>query len=227
MDTHDDDRAAYLAGEDRPSLTAGERAELDELRGLLGSSATWAAASADLEDRVVRAIAEEAAVRPTTPRERREPHPSGVRRRWRWSRPAYALGGLATAAAVAALAVILADGSTSPRPRQLAMVVSGTPLTPGANGSATLTKTTSGWRIQLTATGLPRLAGGRYYEAWLKSAGGVLVPVGTFNDARNVTLWAGVPPPEYPTLTVTRQKADGGPASSGERVLTGSIRPGR
>ena len=71
---------------------------------------------------------------------------------------------------------------------------------------------------------MPRLANGRYYEAWLKNAAGVLVPVGTFNDARQVTLWAGVPPPEFPSLTVTRQRANGGPASSGERVLTGTIR---
>jgi hypothetical protein len=90
-----------------------------------------------------------------------------------------------------------------------------------------LTKTGSGWRVNLDAAGLPRLAGGRYYEAWLKNRTGTLVPVGTFNDARNVTLWAGVPPPDYPSLTVTRQRAGGSPASSGERVLTGSIRPPR
>jgi hypothetical protein len=87
-----------------------------------------------------------------------------------------------------------------------------------------LSKTASGWRIELAASGLPRLAGGRYYEAWLKSRAGVLVPVGTFNDARKVTLWAGVPPPEYPSFTVTRQRAGGSPASSGERVLTGAVR---
>ena len=71
---------------------------------------------------------------------------------------------------------------------------------------------------------MPRLANGRYYEAWLKNAAGVLVPVGTFNDARQVTLWAGVPPTAFPSLTVTRQRADGNPASSGERVLVGTIR---
>ena len=114
------------------------------------------------------------------------------------------------------------QGSQSPQ--QLAMVVSGTPLAPDARGSATLTKTASGWRIELAASGLPRLAGGRYYEAWLKSRAGVLVPVGTFNDARKVTLWAGVPPPEYPSFTVTRQRAGASPASSGERVLTGAVR---
>ena len=97
------------------------------------------------------------------------------------------------------------------------------PFAPGANGSATLTKTSSGWRIELSATGLPHLANGRYYEAWLKNAAGVLVPVGTFNDARHVTLWAGVPPTQYPALSVTRQQASGNPASSGERVLTGTV----
>jgi hypothetical protein len=221
MATHEDDRAAYLAGEDGESLTAHERAELDELRTLLASPAAWAEPSADLEDRVVTAIAKEAATRPARPRERRQP----LRRRWRWSRPAYALGGLAAAAVVAAIAVVLATNNSSPPPKQFAMIVSGTGLAPDAKGSATLTKTESGWRIELAATGLPHLAGGRYYEAWLKSGAGTLVPVGTFNDARNVTLWAGVPPPEYPSFTVTRQRAGASPASSGERVLTGAIRP--
>ena len=190
MATHDDDRAAYLAGEDRPGLTAHERAELDELRGVLDSPATWVEASTELEDRVVRAIAEEAAGRQAMPRERRRTL------RWRLPRPAYSLGGLAIAAVVA-IAVLLATNGSSRAPEQFAAVVSGTTLAPDASGSATLTKTVSGWRIELSATGLPRLAGGRYYEAWLKSAAGVLVPVGTFNDARKVTLWAGVPPTEY------------------------------
>jgi hypothetical protein len=224
MATHEDDRAAYLAGEDR-QLTADERAELDELRGVLGSPAAWAEPSADLEDRVVAAIAEQAAARPAEPRERRQA--LRLRERWRWSRPAYALGGLAAAAAAAVIAVALAVNNSSPPSQQFAMVVSGTALAPDAKGSATLTKTGSGWRINLDAAGLPRLAGGRYYEAWLKNRTGTLVPVGTFNDARNVTLWAGVPPPDYPSLTVTRQHAGGSPASSGERVLTGSIRPPR
>jgi hypothetical protein len=218
MATHDDDRAAYLAGEVRPGLTAHERAELDELRGVLDSPATWVEASTELEDRLVRAIAEEAAERQATPHERRRTL------RWRLPRPAYSLGGLAIAAVVA-IAVLLATNGSSRAPEQFAAVVSGTALAPDASGSATLTKTESGWRIELSATGLPRLAGGRYYEAWLKSAAGVLVPVGTFNDARKVTLWAGVPPTEYPGFTVTRQRAGGSPASSGQRVLTGSVHP--
>ena len=57
-------------------------------------------------------------------------------------------------------------------------------LSPGATGDATLTKTSSGWRIELDATGLPRLENGRFYEAWLRNTAGVLVPIGTFNEGR-------------------------------------------
>jgi hypothetical protein len=54
----------------------------------------------------------------------------------------------------------------------------------------------------------------------------VLVPIGTFNDGRDVTLWAGVSPASYTTLSVTRERADGNLASSGEKVLVGPVRPG-
>jgi hypothetical protein len=62
----------------------------------------------------------------------------------------------------------------------------------------------------------------RAYEAWLRNRAGVLVPIGTFNEGRRVTLWAGVSPKEFPTLTVTRERADGAQASSGQKVLVGT-----
>ena len=99
-------------------------------------------------------------------------------------------------------------------------------LAPGADGGATLTKTSSGWRIELDATGLPRLDAGRFYEAWLKNEAGTLVPVGTFNEGQDVTLWAGVSPIDFATLTVTREQADGDQASSGEKVLVGTVTTG-
>ena len=101
-----------------------------------------------------------------------------------------------------------------------------TTLSPGATGEATLTKTSSGWRIELDATGLPRLDEGRFYEAWLRDAAGVLVPVGTFNEGEGVTLWAGVSPKDFTTLTVTRERADGDQTSSGEKVLVGRVDTG-
>ncbi len=108
-------------------------------------------------------------------------------RSWPPRRPALVLGGVATAAAAVVAAIVIAvSGSSSPAPLRFAMVVSGTQLAPGAHGSATLTKMSSGWEIQLSAAGLPHLANGRYYQAWLKNPAGILVPVGTFNDAEHV-----------------------------------------
>ena len=127
--------------------------------------------------------------------------------------------------------MLVTSSGSSPPELQFAMVVQGTPLAPGAHGSATLTKKTSGWEIKLNATGLPRREGRQFYQAWLKNAAGVLVPVGTFNDARNVTLWSGVPVTKFRSLTVTQQVANGNPKSSGRPrahrhdPLTGGQRP--
>ena len=116
--------------------------------------------------------------------------------------------------------VAVGSGSSSQRFRA---ALAPTGLAPGASGEATLTRRSSGWRIELDAKALPRLAGGRFYEAWLRNRAGVLVPVGTFNDGRDVTLWAGVAPKTSTILTVTREKADGANGSSGENVLVGAV----
>jgi Anti-sigma-K factor rskA, C-terminal len=222
VSANDNERIAYLSGEPVESLTPQERAELDEVRALLEAPAAWEEPDAGLEDRVVAAIAAEATRAPATS----VPAPAEpARARWRLPRPVFALGGLATAAAAIAVALVLALGSSSPAPLQFAMVVSGTSLAPGAHGSATLTKTESGWRIELSATGLQHLSNGRYYQAWLKNAAGILVPVGTFNDAQNVTLWSGAPVTQFRAFSVTVQQANGNPVSSGKRVLVGIARP--
>lgn len=60
MSAKDYERIAYLAGEPVESLSAEERAELDELRDLLRSPSTWTEPAPDLEDRVVSAISAQA-----------------------------------------------------------------------------------------------------------------------------------------------------------------------
>ena len=135
------------------------------------------------------------------------------------------IGAVATVAVAAVIGLsVLRSGSSSERFRA---ALAATELAPGASGQATLTKTTSGWRVELDANGLPRLDGGRFYEAWLRNGAGVLVPVGTFNEGRHVTLWAGVPPTAFTTLTITRERADGNQGSSGEKVLVGTVSTGR
>ena len=135
--------------------------------------------------------------------------------------------GFVVIGAVAAVAVaavvglsVLRSGSSSER---FQAALAATELAPDASGQATLTKTSSGWRVELDASGLPRLDTGRFYEAWLRNGAGVLVPVGTFNEGHHVTLWAGVPPTAFTTLTVTREQADGDQRSSGEKVLVGTV----
>ena len=131
------------------------------------------------------------------------------------------IGAAATAVLAVAIGLAVFRSGTSGERFHAALVA--TDLAPGAAGEATLTRTTSGWRIELDASRLPRLEGGRFYEAWLRNAAGVLVPVGTFNESRKVTLWAGVSPKDFTTLTVTREQADGDQASSGEKVLVGTV----
>jgi hypothetical protein len=133
------------------------------------------------------------------------------------------VAGLAAAAVAGAVAIGLIVSRSSAQQFQAAL--GATSSLPGASGQATLTKTSSGWRIELHASGLPRLDRGRFYEAWLRNGAGVLVPIGTFNEGKSVTLWAGVSPESFNTLTVTRELANGNQASSGVKVLVGTARP--
>jgi hypothetical protein len=137
-----------------------------------------------------------------------------------------ALVGAVAAAGVAAIAVGLVVFGSSTSGESFRAALAATDLAPGARAEATLTKMSSGWRIELDATGLPRRDGARFYEAWLRNPAGVLVPVGTFNEGRKVTLWAGVRPTDFTTLTVTRERADGDQASSGQKVLVGTVQAG-
>lgn len=231
--TEDDDRVAYLAGEGRSDIEEMTRADLDDLRGLLADEALWAEPPAGLEDDILAAITAEAAAAPPraepavaapstppTPPDR-IPAPATVTslaaRRARRLR-----AGLGAAAAIVALAVagVVVTRSGGDSGTDVALEAD---TVPGAAGTANLRQTDSGWRIELDATGLPRRDNGQFYEAWLRNADGVLVSIGTFNEGTDVTLWAGVPPSEFSTLSVTAEEADGDPTSSGVRVLVGTI----
>jgi len=230
--TEDDDRVAYLAGDDTAGVDDATRTDLDAVRALLADETTWATPSAGLEDAVVAAIAAEAAARgpsETSADARPAPAPTPLgapdgqmvplaprRRR--------GLGlVLSAAAAVIALAVVgvalLGRGDDA----LTEVALEPTELLPDATGTARVQRTASGWRIELDATGLPRLDGGRFYQAWLRSPDGGLVPIGTFNEGADVVLWAGVSPEDYPVLTVTEEADDGDQGSSGRRVLVGRI----
>lgn len=228
----DEERISYLAGDHAGapgSLDPADAAELDELRALLADPAMWEVPGQHLEDTVVAAVT--GAASRETGDERSDPVASArgaaggelarrARRRSRRSVVAWAAGAVAAAAVAIAIAIGVTSG-TGTHATTFSAALSGTSLAPGATGQATLTQTTAGWRVTLHVSGLPRLDNGRFYQAWLKNAADILVPIGTFNQSGDVTLWSGVPPTQYPTITVTRQQANGNPASSGQRVLIG------
>lgn len=183
-------------------LTPAERAEIERVHGVLAGPAVWTEPPLDLQERVVAAIAKEAG--------------TGRRlRRIRYSVMAAAAAGVLAAGVIVGLQV------THDEPVQFAASLTGTRLAPDAAGNVTLTKTDSGWRIELHATGLPRRTDGEFYQAWLKGDAGLLVPIGTFNEGTDVTLWSGVGPSAFPTLTITKEVADGNQASSSQVVLIG------
>ncbi|MEO8696793.1 MAG: anti-sigma factor [Acidimicrobiales bacterium] len=213
----DDDRISYLAGDPAGDLDADEQAELDEFRALLADPSLWVEPAIDLEARIVSAIAAEAQP-PVTARPPAKVINLDARRR-RVGR----IGGIVAAVAAAAivvvaLAVVRQDGDQGTE-----VALAPTQLVPGASGSARVFAESSGLRIELNATGLPRRDGGLYYQAWLKDAAGNLVPIGTFHDGDHVTLWAGVALADFPTLTVTEEQADNDQGSSGRRVLLGTV----
>lgn len=148
----------------------------------------------------------------------RKPRPA---RRW-----------LAVAAAVAA-PVALGAGvgyqmAAQEPPHDIAFHLTGTDLQPGSAAEGTLRKTPSGLEIVLDLSGLQPAPADSYYQGWLKGKDAA-VTVGTFHargGGDDIVLWSGVEDTSvYDTLTVTVQRVDGGPASSGRVVLKGSLKP--
>jgi hypothetical protein len=211
---------AELAALADGSLAPGRRAALE---ARVAASSELAERLAEQQRAVALARSAEAEVEAPAALRARIHAQRRARRVWIPSRLVL-IGAAATAVVAVAVGVAVFRSGTSGIRFHAALAA--TDVLPGASGEATLSKTTSGWRIELDATGLPRLEGGRFYEAWLRDGAGVLVPIGTFNEGRDVTLWAGVSPKDFATLTVTREHADGDQASSGEKVLVGTVDTG-
>ena len=217
-----EEREALIAGDRAGLLQPDEADELAFMAELLADPSTWAEPAASLEDAVVLAVAaadpaSSTSAAPTTTRSRGAP---GTRRRRIF------LSAVAVAATLAVvIGVFVATRSSSSADYAANLVATGS--APGAQASAAITRTKAGFRVALDAHGLPALRAGEYYQAWLKNAAGTLVPIGTFSSSDGrVTLWSGVSPKDFPTMTVTIEKADNIQESSGVRVLAGEVHAG-
>jgi Anti-sigma-K factor rskA len=212
-----EEREKLLADARGGALDPQQAAELELLADVLGDSSTWAEPRAGLEDAVVRAVAD---AEPTTTRSRTPTARSEARRRRR-----RVLASVLAAAAVIATVVatvLVTRGGTSPG---YEAQLRGTVSAPRAQASADITRDDAGFRITLDANDLPAPRAGEYYQAWLKNAAGALVPIGTFSSSDGrVTLWSGLSPKDFPTLTVTIEATDNDQTSSGRQVLVGEVR---
>jgi Anti-sigma-K factor rskA len=202
----DEERRALLKG-DRADVEPSEEEEIAMLADLLADPSTWVEPNAELEDAVVQAV--------------EDAEPARGRHRYRVV--------LSVVAAAAVIAVLLVASfsvlATSSAP-DYRVALGGTVLAPNAHGSVSIRHNNAGFHITLDANGLPTLPAGEYYQAWLKNVHGVLVPIGTFSSSDGrVTLWSGVSPKDFPTMTVTIERTDNVQRSSGRKVLTGVARP--
>ena len=214
----DEEREALVAGERAGTLAPAEAGELSLLAGLLGDPSTWAEPAAPLEDAVVQAV-EAASPVAGAPSGAQAARPEATpRRRVRW----LAAPAAAAIAAVIAIAALSGGSGGADFTANLAAATGA----PGAHASASITKNQAGFRVVLDAHGLPKLAPGHYYQAWLKDSHGTLVPIGTFSSSDGrVTLWSGVSPKDFNVISVTIEAADGDQGSSGDKVLTGEVHP--
>jgi hypothetical protein len=219
----DEERAALIAEHADEPLTPDAADDLSIMIALLADSSMWAEPSGGLEDAVVQsaeAVELPAPVSGTEVGARSGQRPSDRRR-------ALAVSIIAAAAVVAIALGMLALLRGSTRNPDYTAQLAATSVVPGAHASADITHNNAGFRIALHAHGLAKLPEGEYYQAWLKNSAGTLVPVGTFSSSdANITLWSGVSPSVFRTLTVTIEKADGNQESSGRRVLVGEVHTG-
>ncbi len=207
-----DSIAQYLATGRAPGVTGDESVQLDGMRGLLADEAMWASPPPELAEPIVRGVEASAAVAARR----------GLAQRARW--PVVGASAVAAALVVALLVTERLGRSGTDDVTQVALA--GTNLAPDASGSATARETPTGLAITLHVDGLAPAPPRSYYQAWLAGEAGP-VAIGTFHvragDDDRIELWSGVDPDAYPTLTVTIEPEDGNPASSGRRVLAGTL----
>jgi anti-sigma-K factor RskA len=148
------------------------------------------------------------------------------RRRGRLAGPLVLRPAFAVAAAIVLVLLggaggaLLARGGddTSPPGRDVALAPIGDGPR-GAHADARLERAA----MHLTVSGLPRVAGGGFYEVWMLRDPTHLVALGSFRvgaDGRaRIDLPVTASPRRFPVLDISREPADGDPAHSGHSVL--------
>ncbi len=143
-----------------------------------------------------------------------------------WIRPA--LVGAATAVvALFAGVVVLSALSGTPERETTSVELTPTGAIADVGGTVQVTTFDSGLEIVLDAPTLPMRIDATFYQAWVGTADGELVPVGTFRRGDRITMWAGVERDRVDSFVITLEAPapgdDIGQASSDDVVLRASL----
>lgn len=193
-----------------------------DIVALLADASTWVEPPSGLSDRVVAAVRSEAAFGDDS-----DPVSLGAAPRRTWFRPALVGAAAAITFLFGGIIVLSALSGAEIGTDAFSAELTSTGLVSDVGGNIDVTSFDSGLRIDLEAPGLPRRDDGKFYEGWVRTADGDLLPVGTFHEGSNVTLWAGVELDRIELFTITLEEAAGGndpgQGSSGEVVLRTAI----
>jgi len=188
----------------------------DDMAALLADPTMWDNPSGDVEDRVVAAVLSESVLHHAAP----VTSIDGGRRGW--LRPALLGAAAAIILLFGGIVALSAVNGVDDR-ETFSSELTSTGLVANVSGDVEISVFDSGLRIDLDAPTLPRRDNGTFYEGWLKTFDGNLIPIGTFHEGDSVIMWAGVGLDQVEAFTITLEESaagqDPGQVSSGEVVL--------
>ena len=162
----------------------------------IGDEVTWPAPPPELRDDLIAAVTAEAFVAPVAP-----PRAARGESERAWLRPAL-VGALATLLFLLVGTVVLSFFGGNEAGDERTVDLQPTGLVEGADGEVTVIDTIDDLRFEYDATRLERRTDGSFYEAWVTTADGELIPLGTFNGGDDVVLTGAVQSPNATELTI-------------------------
>lgn len=189
---------------------------------LLADELFWSEPPPDLGQSITGAVAVD--VEPST-----DEAPSGLAgafARRSWIRPGI-IGAALAVLTIFGGVVVLSALSGTPERDTTDVELTPTGVVADASGTVRVTSFDAGLELVLEAPTLPRQIDGAFYQAWVGTDDGQLIPAGTFRQGGRITLWAGVERERAVSFVITLEAPasgdDIGQASSDDVVLRASL----
>ncbi|MEO1057522.1 MAG: hypothetical protein AAFY28_11465 [Actinomycetota bacterium] len=206
-------RVAEHEGLDIPTVSTNQLSD-DVVAELVGPEAEWPPLSPELGDDVVAAVVAESFVAPL------EPDAVAGQAGRPWLRPAL-IGALCTLLFLLIGTVVLSVLGGSDVGDERSVELRPTGLVEGVEGEVTVLDTIDDLRIEFDATQFERRSDGSFYEAWVATVDGELIPFGTFNGGDAVVLTGAVRSPDAAELTIALALPT--PADADDRPVPANI----